>query len=96
MSEVCLSEDAAEVLAELRAHGPEALRKLVEKALRLLGDDPAYPGLKSKKLTGHDCPHGVETWQSRVNDDWRIFWCRGHLADHATDAIFVWWIGSHP
>ncbi|MBI2338186.1 type II toxin-antitoxin system mRNA interferase toxin, RelE/StbE family [Candidatus Daviesbacteria bacterium] len=49
----------------------QELEKRIEKALRLLKNDPAYPSLKSHKVNTRNFG---EKWSSWVTGDLRIIW----------------------
>jgi mRNA-degrading endonuclease RelE of RelBE toxin-antitoxin system len=46
---------------------PEQMRALVEKAIRLLAENPRHPSLHTKKMKGRE---GI--WEARVTRDYRI------------------------
>ena len=44
------------------------LRKVFEKQLELLLENPRHPSLRTKKLEGSN-----DLWQARVNRNWRFY-----------------------
>lgn len=51
--------------------GNKELEKRVEKALRLLKNDPFYPSLKTHKVATRNFG---EKWSSFITGDFRIIW----------------------
>ena len=51
--------------------GNQKFEKRVEKALRLLKNDPFYPSLKSHKVNTR---HFGQKWSSFITGDLRIIW----------------------
>ena len=46
---------------------PEQVQALVEKAIRLLGENPRHPSLRVRKMKGTE-----EIWEGRVTRSYRI------------------------
>jgi len=61
-----------------RDKGLEKRFKAVKKALRLLGEDPSYPSLKTHKYSGLEGPEKSELFEAYAENKtaaaYRIFW----------------------
>lgn len=59
----------------------EKLYKLMGKAMRLIANDPRYPGLQTHEITALTRRYGMKVWQSYLENNTpkagRIFWVYG-------------------
>ena len=53
--------------------------KAVKKCLKLLSENPRYPGLNTHAWKGKDCPHGETLWEAYAENKtpgaYRVFFC---------------------
>ena len=80
MFQIRLSEPANTGLAALRNDPSQAKRyRAVQKALRLLANDPRHPGLNTHQWKGKSCPHGDTLFEAYAENNtpgaYRIFFC---------------------
>ena len=59
----------------------EKLYKLMGKAMRLIANDPRYPGLQTHEITALTRRYGMKVWQSYLENNTpkagRIYWVYG-------------------
>jgi hypothetical protein len=71
--------------------------KAVKKALRLIGENPAYPSLQTHKYGSLEGPEGVEVFEAYAENNtpsaYRIFWC---YYPAKTNTITILLITPHP
>lgn len=76
--------------------------KAVKKSLRLLSQDPSYPGLKTHKYDSIKGPDGVEVFEAYAENKtpaaYRIFWCYHPPKDASSSVstITILAITPHP
>ena len=81
-----------------KASKAEGLFKQVNKALRLLANDPKHPGLKTHEYDSlrHPYKQDEKVWEAYVQNNtpgaYRIFWCYGPV----TNQITIIAITPHP
>lgn len=83
------TSEAAKIIANLQTKPQHAAQfKKVRKALRLLANDPRYPGLNSHAYQSIPGPGGATLWESYVENHnpsaWRIWWIYGPEKDELT------------
>jgi hypothetical protein len=87
-----LDEDVIETLRLLKRRNPRKLQK-VEKALRLLQDDPRHPGLHTHRYANLDGDDVLQSYvENRTPGAWRVWWHYGPNSDE----ISIIQLGPHP
>ena len=66
----------------------EKLYKLMGKAMRLIANDPRYPGLQTHEITALTRRYGMKVWQSYLENNkpaaGRFYWSYGPKKDEIT------------
>ncbi len=98
MFQIRFSEPADTAFAELRDDPSRAKRyRAVQKALRLLENNPRHPGLNTHEWRGRTCPHGDTLFEAYAENNtpgaYRVFFC---YAPNQRGAILIVAITPHP